>query len=383
MPKRSPPASVTASLITKTVVSAAPTSTTNITGFFATIRGFSLMNESLVARLRISGSNRGRARTPLEMSCAPSVLVSTLGSPGGAIAVAMSKHLSVQHLEMFNNRAQRKRREVCEGANNDNGSHEQDDEQRTVGRQSPAGHRNQFFRCETSGNRQRGNNEEESRDEHVNTDSQVVPGRIGIDPRKGTAVITRAAGIRVHNLGEAVRTVVIGVGRRWPRRIPIMILGERRNRADGRETEDAHRGRQDSDDRHLHFFLLDFLADVFWSASDHEAANENSHHDINQHAVQSGADTAKDDFIGLNVKQRHDPAEGREAVVHTDDGSATRIRGYCRKQCGHGVTEPYFFSFHVTAGVRRGIRTLDPHLGGHGIAPLLSPITDEGAREKK
>src|SRR5205809_920750 len=154
MPKRSPPASVTASLITKTVVSAAPTSTTNITGFFATIRGFSLMNEFLVARLRISGSNSGRARTPLEMSCAPSVLVSTLGSSGGAIAVAISKHLSVQHLEMLNNRAQRKCREIREGPDNDNGSDQQDDEQRTVSRQSPAGHRNEFFRRETSGNRQ-------------------------------------------------------------------------------------------------------------------------------------------------------------------------------------------------------------------------------------
>src|SRR6059036_2623083 len=144
MPKRSPPAPVTASLITKTVVRAAPTSTTNITGFFATIRGFSLMNESLVARLRISGSNSGRARTPLEMSCVASVFVATLGSSGGAIALAISKHLSVPHLEMLNNRAQRKRREICEGADNDDGSDQQDDEQRAVGRQSPAGHRNQF-----------------------------------------------------------------------------------------------------------------------------------------------------------------------------------------------------------------------------------------------
>ena len=44
------------------MVSAAPTSTTNITGFFASVTGFSLTNDSLMARRTISGSNSGRAR---------------------------------------------------------------------------------------------------------------------------------------------------------------------------------------------------------------------------------------------------------------------------------------------------------------------------------
>ena len=41
---------------------AAPTSTTNITGFFIMVRGFSLRNESAMARLTMGGSNSGRAR---------------------------------------------------------------------------------------------------------------------------------------------------------------------------------------------------------------------------------------------------------------------------------------------------------------------------------
>ncbi len=45
------------------MVIAAPTSTTNITGFFINVTGFSLMKESLVARRRIAGSNKGRACT--------------------------------------------------------------------------------------------------------------------------------------------------------------------------------------------------------------------------------------------------------------------------------------------------------------------------------
>src|SRR5262245_50872697 len=197
MPKRSAPAPVTASLITKTVVRAAPTSTTNMTGFFATIHGFSLMKESLVARLRISGSNNGRVRTPLEMSGVACALASALGCSGGAITIAISKHLSVQHLEMLNNRAQRKCREIREGPDNDDGSDQQDDEQRAVSRQSAAGHRNQFFRCETSGNRQRRNDEEESGDEHIDADSEVVPWSVRADSRKGAPIVTGAARVGV------------------------------------------------------------------------------------------------------------------------------------------------------------------------------------------
>ena len=47
------------------MVSAAPTSTTNITGFFSSVTGFSLTNDAAVARRTISGSNSGRARDQL------------------------------------------------------------------------------------------------------------------------------------------------------------------------------------------------------------------------------------------------------------------------------------------------------------------------------
>src|SRR5579864_8503079 len=45
-----------------TVVKTAPTSTTNITGFFAIKRGLSLRKESATARLTIGGSKSGRDR---------------------------------------------------------------------------------------------------------------------------------------------------------------------------------------------------------------------------------------------------------------------------------------------------------------------------------
>ena len=43
---------------------AAPTSTTNITGFFISDTGESLTKESTMARLTIGGSKSGRARLP-------------------------------------------------------------------------------------------------------------------------------------------------------------------------------------------------------------------------------------------------------------------------------------------------------------------------------
>ena len=47
------------------MVSAAPTSTTNITGFFNNVAGFSLTKDSFVARATISGSKSGRERASL------------------------------------------------------------------------------------------------------------------------------------------------------------------------------------------------------------------------------------------------------------------------------------------------------------------------------
>src|SRR5580704_12758409 len=61
-PNFRPAAPVNTSRTTNTVVSKAPTSTTNITGFFARVTGFNLTKDARTARLTISGSNKGRDR---------------------------------------------------------------------------------------------------------------------------------------------------------------------------------------------------------------------------------------------------------------------------------------------------------------------------------
>jgi hypothetical protein len=70
----------------RAAVSTAPTSTTNMTGFFARVIGFSLTNESTIARRTIGGSNKGRARfprdKPIDVESPPDCTgwVSTFGS---------------------------------------------------------------------------------------------------------------------------------------------------------------------------------------------------------------------------------------------------------------------------------------------------------------
>src|SRR5580704_2530416 len=82
----------------RTVVSTAPTSTTNITGFFASVTGFSLTNESMMARRTMGGSNSGRARLPRERPIA----VESDGSGGASIDLTGSCNsvgieISLQH----------------------------------------------------------------------------------------------------------------------------------------------------------------------------------------------------------------------------------------------------------------------------------------------
>src|SRR5579871_3762779 len=96
---------------------AAPTSTTNITGFFIIRRGCSLTNESRIARFTMGGSNSGRPRAAFLEISSGSVAKEDAdgGSTTGIILAPDSRHqegkqFSVHHQEVFHNRPQRKRR---------------------------------------------------------------------------------------------------------------------------------------------------------------------------------------------------------------------------------------------------------------------------------
>src|ERR1035441_984912 len=106
-PARAAPVAI--SRAARMVVMAAPTSTTNITGFFIMVRGFSLTNESLSARFTIGGSNSGRAREPfLGIRVTGSV---TRGGGVTVVAMILAPELAGVHEKVFHYRPQRQRSE--------------------------------------------------------------------------------------------------------------------------------------------------------------------------------------------------------------------------------------------------------------------------------
>ena len=78
-----------------------------------------------------------------------------------------------------------------------------------------------------------------------------------------------------------------------------------------RKAEDDNRQDEQRQHRHLHVVGFDFLAEIFRRAADHQARDEDREHDEDEHAVESGADAAENDFAKLNVEQRNETTERR------------------------------------------------------------------------
>ena len=119
-------------------MSAAPTSTTNITGFFATVAGFSFAKDARIARPTISASNNGRDRTSLFGSSAPeSSRGIVLFVPEGAVKAgivllplqANSEHLAGVHQIVLHNGTQRQRGKEGQSAYDQHRANQQANEQ--------------------------------------------------------------------------------------------------------------------------------------------------------------------------------------------------------------------------------------------------------------
>src|SRR5262245_9504273 len=154
------------SRIRNSSTSAAPTSTTKMTGFFISVTGFSLRTESLSARRRISGSSSGRARTSffgikLDSSTGDGLIG---GGDGGCIvAVAMAvstperkrhnhrEELVLVHQEVLDDWRKGERGEERQRADDDDGRHEEPDEQGSVRRQRAGGGRHELLAREAAG----------------------------------------------------------------------------------------------------------------------------------------------------------------------------------------------------------------------------------------
>src|SRR5580700_5709146 len=180
-----PGAPVAISRTSKTVVIAAPTSTTKITGFFISQTGFNLTNEPLMARWRMSGSNRGRAWASFfgsrSVGSGPAGGTTFGSSVARTSTAAISEQPPLVHQEMLDDRAERECREKSERADDYDGAHQKAHEQNSVRRQRPGGHRYPLFRGQTASYGQHRNDDQEPAHQHGDSAGQVVPRRIAVD----------------------------------------------------------------------------------------------------------------------------------------------------------------------------------------------------------
>ena len=199
----------------------------------------------------------------------------------------------------------------------------QADEQAAIGWEGAGRRRDRLLGRERAGNGHGRDDHEEAADEHRDGAGRVVEGRVAGDAAERRAVIAGARGEEIENLGEAVRP---WIGDRGHRR--------RHHRGDGRPAQIHERQDEDGEHGHLHFLGLDFLADIFRGAADHQSGDEHRDDHEQQHAVHAGADTADDDLAELDVDQRDHAAKRGEGIMHGVDGAAGGRGGDHREQGG-------------------------------------------------
>ena len=129
--------------------------------------------------------------------------------------------------------------------------------------------------------------------------------------------------------------------------------------------------------RHLHVVGLDFLAEIFRRAADHQTGDEDREHDEDEHSVESRADAAENDFAELNVEQRHKSAERGERIVHRVDRAAGCVGRDRGEERGIENAEADFLALHIAVG--RG----DAELVMNRIARASGPPAEQHATEKQ
>src|SRR6185312_2103142 len=111
-----------------------------------------------------------------------------------------------------------------------------------MGREGSGGGGNLLFGCQASGGRKQRNEEQEPPHYLHQTQRHVVPGGVGVQSAEGTAIVGRAAYVRVENLGEAMRPAVVDVSGGRSGRIPVSFGGEGDYRAGCAEDQNGECG---------------------------------------------------------------------------------------------------------------------------------------------
>src|SRR4029077_16956106 len=235
-----------------TVVTTAPTSTTNITGFFISVRGFSFSNESRSAPATIPPVHR-------DFFVLLGLLLSSAGTliASGVIVVpaligSSPKNLPGVHQQVFQYRSQAQRREKCQSAHDQYHRNQQCREKRRRHRKCACRFRHDFLSRQIAGNRQHRYHHKKSTQQHVGCNAGVVPKRVGAQPRKCRPVVRRARRICVQNLRQSVRTRICDTS------FPVG-----RHHSDRRKNQNDQRENQHRQHGHLYVVRFDLFPQIF------------------------------------------------------------------------------------------------------------------------
>src|ERR1700686_2893639 len=170
------------------LVSTAPTSTTNITGFLTMVRGSSFRNESATALVRIFVAVRDFFRT-----CEIGSMKTSEGFP-------------CCHQQVFENGPETQGGEKGESSDDDNGGDQQAGEETASHWKGADGFRNDSFSCQASGDSQHRDNHEKAAQQLGNGSACVVPHGIRVQTAEGRPVIPRGRYICIEHLRQPVRS---------------------------------------------------------------------------------------------------------------------------------------------------------------------------------
>src|ERR1700689_3363267 len=134
--------------MSSTLVTTDPTSTTNITGFFISVRGFSFTNESFTAPPAIPQFHRDfflffAERPGIGGSGIVVIGILTLSCSVDRVVMMASKNLSGMHQQVLEDRAQAERREKCKCADDQDHGNQQKTEKRSCHWKRSRGYRHE------------------------------------------------------------------------------------------------------------------------------------------------------------------------------------------------------------------------------------------------
>src|SRR6266566_1572108 len=285
------------------VVMTLPTSTTNMTGFLTCTRGSSFLNDDGMAARMILGSQ-------IEMSPLRRVFHCLTSNVSGCVLVLVIilEGPPCLHQQLLDNRSQRVCRKVSERTDDQDYANQERHEERPSCGEGPQACGHDPLPDERAGEGQDGDDFGEASDQHDHSQRPVVEGRVPSETRESGAVVAVGRGVSVQDLRQPMRPRV--EDGREP-------LGDRHG--EGGSAQNQQGRDQQGQHRHHDLLALDLLAQVLRRTPHHEAGDEDRDDGEVEHAVESCADTSKDDLTQRDIGDQHQPAQGRIAIVEAHD----------------------------------------------------------------